>query len=218
MSLVSAFQGPYLRFTLVAAGLFLFCLYFFCRRTATMYATLRRKWNPPSPYDPTLLRFERNAVLFWLPFVIISALLVLTSFYLSSYRYVGDRASPAGSAVFKRGAVQYTDNRGQALTVPWRGSRAAAGGIFLRFPKWVGFTGLGTYEKLITFRSIEENQYHYQQPNDEWLAAHGADTIFRFLHRNRKFLKFPEAVYVESPYFSGPRRTLIITRNGYIID
>jgi hypothetical protein len=183
-----------------------------------MYAQLRRKWNPPYPYDPILLRFQRNAVLFWLPFVVITGLIVLAAFYLSNYRYVGDRASPAGSAIFKRGAVQYTDDRGRVLTVPWSGSRAAAGGIFLRFPKWIGFTGLGSYEKLITFRSIEQNQYHYQQPDDEWLANNGADRIFRFLHRNRKYCKFPEAVYVESPYFSGGKRTLFITRNGYIID
>ncbi len=185
---------------------------------ATMYSQLRRKWNPPYPYDPILLRFQRNAVLFWLPFLILSAVLILTAVYLSTYRYVGDRAYPAGTAAIKRGVVQYTDNRGHTTDFRWSGSRASAGGIFLRFPKWIRFTGLGNYEKLITFTSIEQNKHHYQQPNDEWLADHGADVIFRFLHRNRKYCKFPEAVYVESPYFSGGRRKLFITRNGYIID
>jgi hypothetical protein len=184
---------------------------------SAMFDQLRRKWNPPSPFDPTLLRIYRNAVWFWTPFVLLSAFLVIAAVYLSSYNYIDDRARTAGLAIFKRGALQYTDSRGKVTTVPWRSSRAAAGGIFLRFPKWSKAVGLGTYEKLIAFRSSEQNKYHYQQPDDAWLAEQNADLVFRFLHRNRKYWKFPEAVYMESPYFSGGQRTLFITRNGYII-
>ncbi len=217
MSLVSAFQGPYLRFSLVCTAVFLICLYFLFRRTGALYYQLRRKWHPPSPYDPTLLRFQKNAVLFWIPIVLLSGLLVAAAIYLAGYRYIGSKAQPAGKVVFNHGVLQYTDDRGRTMNVRLTGSRAAAAGIFLRFPKWTSFIGLGTYEKVIIFRSAEQGKYHYQPPDAGWLADYGADKIFVFLYKFRKKWKFPEAFYVESPYFSGGKRILFVTRSGYII-
>lgn len=217
MSFVSAFQGPYLRFTLICTALLLVCLYFLLRRTSAMYSQLRRKWHPPSPYDPTLLRFEKNAVLFWIPFVILSALFLTCAVYLSGYRYIGVKAQPAGRIILKHGVVQYTDERGKTMNVQIRGNRIAAGGIFLRFPKWTNILGLGTYEKIITFRTADQSKYHYQPPDAGWLADYGADRIFVFLYKHRKKWKFPEPFYVESPYFSGGKRILFVTRSGYIV-
>jgi hypothetical protein len=182
-----------------------------------MYSQLRRKWHPPSPYDPTLLRFEKNAVLFWIPFVIVAALLLTFAVYLSGYRYVGVKAQPAGTIVHKNGVVQYTDERGNQMNVKANGNRIAAGGIFLRFPKWANYVGLGTYEKIITFRNADQGKYHYQPPDAGWLANYGADKIFVFLYRYRAKWKFPESFYVESPYFMGGKRILFVTRSGYIV-
>src|SRR6476620_11031261 len=114
MSFVSAFQGPYLRFSLICTALLLICLYFLIKRTSAMFSQLRRKWHPPSPYDPTLLRFEKNAVLFWIPFVILAGLLLTFAVYLAGYRYIGNKAQPAGTMVHKNGVLQYTDERGNS--------------------------------------------------------------------------------------------------------
>lgn len=182
-----------------------------------MYSQLRRKWHPPSPYDPTLLRFEKNAVLFWVPLVILAGLLLTFAVYLSGYRYVGMKAQPAGTINHKNGTVQYSDDRGNTMNVKVPGGRFAAGGIFLRFPKWTNHIGLGTYEKVITFRSADQSKYHYQPPDAGWLADYGADKIFVFLYKFRDKWKFPETFYVESPYFSGGKRLLFVTRSGYIV-
>jgi hypothetical protein len=217
MSFVSAFQGPYLRFTLVCTAILLICLYFLVKRFSAMYSQLRRKWHPPSPYDPTLLRFEKNAVLFWVPVVILAGLLLTFAVYLSGYRYIGLKAQPAGTIVYKNGTVQYSDDRGNSMNVKVSGGRFAAGGIFFRFPKWTNSIGLGTYEKIITFRSADQGKYHYQPPDAGWLADYGADKIFVFLYKFRDKWKFPETFYVESPYFSGGKRLLFVTRSGYIV-
>jgi hypothetical protein len=182
-----------------------------------MYSQLRRKWHPPSPFDPTLLRFEKNAVLFWIPFVILSGLLLTIAVYLSGYRYIGNKAQPAGTLVHKNGLMQYTDERGNTMNVKVAGNRFAAGGIFLRFPKWANVIGLGTYEKIITFRNADQGKYHYQPPDAGWLGDYGADKIFVFLYRFRDKWKFPETFYLESPYFSGGKRLLFVTRSGYIV-
>jgi hypothetical protein len=182
-----------------------------------MYSQLRRKWHPPSPYDPRLLSFEKNAVLFWIPFVILSALLLTFAVYLSGYRYIGNKAQPAGTIVTKHGVLEYTDERGKSMHVQISGNRIAAGGIFMRFPKWTNIVGLGTYEKIITFRNIDQGKYHYQPPDEGWLEDYGADKIFVFLYKYREKWKFPEAFYVESPYFMGGKRIVFVTRSGYIV-
>ncbi len=182
-----------------------------------MFSQLRRKWHPPSPYDPRLLRFEKNAVLFWIPFVILSGLLLTSAVYLAGYRYIGNKAQPGGTLVHKNGVLEYTDERGNSMNFKVTGSRLAAGGIFLRFPKWTNLIGLGTYDKVITFRSPEQAKYHYQPPDGDWLADIGADKIFVFLYKFREKWKFPETLYIESPYFSGGKRILFVTRSGYIV-
>ena len=182
-----------------------------------MFSQLRRKWHPPSPYDPTLLRFEKNAVLFWIPFVILSGLLLTFAVYLAGYRYIGNKAQPAGTMVYKNGVLQYTDERGNSMNAKVNGNRFAAGGIFLRFPKWTNFIGLGTYDKVITFRNANQGKFHYQPPDHGWLADYGADKLFVFLYKFREKWKFPETLSIESPYFSGGKRKLFVTRSGYIV-
>lgn len=212
-----ALQPPYLHFTLITLILFLLCVYYFIQRAKGAYSQLRRKWHPPAPFDPHMLRYQINGVKFWTPLIVITGILLAFAFYLSQFQYVAEKAQPGGNISFKRGSIAYIDIKGNSSIHELRGSRAAAGGLFLRFPKWMKVLGLQNYHKVVTFRRMEDREYHYNQPSPDWLAGY-ADPIFLFFFKNRSWLKIPEAAYIESPYFSGGSRKLFVTRAGYIVD
>ena len=213
-----AFQSPYLYFTLFSLFILLVSTYYFLRKSSAAFAQLRKKWNPPAPYDPRLLRFDLNAAAFRSIFVVIGAVLFCLALYLSRYQYVGEKAIPAGETSYQKAEIVFRSMDGKQVAARVQGQKAAAAGIFLRFPKSFRYIGLGTYHKLITFRGFKDNQYHYNPPPAEWLDEH-ADWFFVFCYKNRKWLKIPEAVYAESPYFSpGKKHQIFVTRSGYIVN
>jgi hypothetical protein len=213
----TALEPPYLHFTAIAGILLLLSLYYFIQRVRGAFSQLRRKWHPPSPFDPHMLRYQLNGVKFWTPFLILFAFLVGFAFYLSRYQYIAEKAQPAGSISYSREHINYVNDRGISTDYQVRGGRAAAGGIFLRFPKWLKVLGLQNYHQVVTFRTMDQREYHYNQPDPEWISDY-ADPLYSFFYRNRNWLKIPETSYIESPYFSGGKRKLFVTRSGYIVD
>lgn len=212
-----AFEMPYLHFTGIALAVLLFSLYYFIRKCSAAYGQLRLKWNPPAPYDPRLLRFDMNAALFRLIFVVLGGVLLALALYLSGYQYLGEKATPAGVAVFKKSKVEYRSEAGEDLTVAVQGHQVAAAGILLRFPGFLRYMGLANYHRVITFQSFSHNEYHYKPPPPEWLQNH-ADSLFIFFYKNRDWLTIPSAVYVESPYFTPGRHEFFVTHSGYIVN
>lgn len=212
-----AFQDPYRHFTFLALAFLVISFYFFFRKAASTYRQLRLKWNPPAPYDPRLLRYEMNAAIFRSLFVLIGVALLLAALYLTRYQFVGDKTSPGGVATFGKGEVAYSNMAGDEWKVKVQGHQAAAGGIILRFPTWLRFAGIGNYFRIVTFRGFDENEYHYMPPPEDWLQQY-ADSMFLFIYKNRNWLKMPEALYVESPYFNPGKRRIFATHSGFIID
>jgi len=216
-SFVAAFHSPYLHFTLVATAYLLFVTYFFIGRLKSMFSQLRRKWNPPAPYQPQLLIYYKNASIFWFFVVLTGLVLFLFAIYLSRYQYVGDKVYPAGQATLHRNNVSFVSHNGVSNTYAVRGGEVAAGGIFLRFSPWMRILGLETYHRLITFRGNQENVYHYSKPTAVWLESY-ADWLYVFFYKNKKWFPFADPFYTESPYFAGGKRRLLVTHSGYIIQ
>lgn len=208
---------PYLHFTGIALAILLISFYYFIRKVSAAYAQLRLKWHPPAPYDPRLLRFDLNAAFFRLIFVATGAVLFALALYLSSYQYLEQKATPAGEAVFKKSRVEYRSENSQQLTVSVQGQRVAAAGILLRFPTFLRYVGLANYHQVITFRGFNQNEYHYKPPPPDWIQNH-ADSLFVFFYKNRDWLTIPEAIYVESPYFTQGRHEIFVTHSGYIVN
>lgn len=213
----AAFQTPYLHYTAVAGAVLFLSFYYFIRKAAAVFGHLRLKWNPPAPYDPRLLRYDLNAAIFRFFFVLLGLILFLFALYLTRYQYLGDKATLGGQANFRNGRVEFVGVEGAALSVSVQGHQAAAGGVILRFPTWLRYAGLANYQKIVTFRGFNENQYHYNQPPADWLQAH-TDSLFVFFYKNRKWLAVPEAMYVESPYFNPGKHQVFVTHSGYIVD
>jgi len=178
---------------------------------------LHRKWNPPAPFQPELLRVAKTGVLLWSFFVLIGASILAFAVYLSHYQYVSNRVVLAGEASLHRNSVSFVSAEGANSNYPVNGNQAAAGGIFIRFPKWMSYIGLENYHKLITFRGNNENQYHYMDPPDSWVKAN-SDPVYGFLYQFRSTLSFLQLRYTESPYFSGSKRKIFLTHSGYIIQ
>lgn len=212
-----ALQPPHLHFTLIAGLLFLITLYFFLKRTRATYVQLQKKWNPPAPYDPLLLKYDRNATIFWLVLLIPAGLLLGLAIYLGSYQLLAKKAVIAGRADFNGRTVKFLRYDGNVLTTPVKGGRAAAAGIFLKFPGFLRFIGLHTYHKVITFRSSNEFQYRYMQPDPEWLQDY-VDPFYCSLYAHRKWLKVVEPTYRESPYFGHGKHRVFATHSGYIVN
>lgn len=182
-----------------------------------MFDQLKRKWNPPAPFQPQLLQYYKNASIFWSFFVLTGLILLVFALYLSRYQYVGEKVYPAGQASLHRGSVDFFNYDGTSRTYPVRGGEVAAGGIFLRFRPWMRFLGLQTYHKLITFRGNQENTYHYIKPAAAWLESY-ADRFYVFLYKNKEWIPLADPFYTESPYFAGSKRGLLVTHSGYIIQ
>lgn len=214
---VTAFQPPYFHFTAIAAALVLLCLIFTVSRFHAYFADLRKKWNPPAPYEPLLLGFKRRAFWLWLCLLIPALLLLGFAIYLTTYQWVGNKIEVAGEVTsFHHGAITFRDNRGQVTTYPVQGSKQAAAGLFLQFPSWMRYIGLATYHQLIGFRGPAEMDYRYQKAPPEYISRFG-DPFFTFVYKNQGWL-FISARYEESPYFSGPGHRIIVTHSGYIVQ
>ncbi len=103
---MSAFQGPYLHFSLIATGFLAFCLYFLLKRLREMFNQFRRKWNPPAPFQPELLHQAKVGATIWSFFAILGVLLVAFAWYLSHYQYLStkvDRSGRRGNASRRSG-------------------------------------------------------------------------------------------------------------------
>ena len=116
-----------------------------------------------------------------------------------------------------RGIAEYRSDSGPRISAPVQGHQAAMAGIIMRFPTWLRFAGLGNYHKAITFRGFNQNEYHYNTPPADWLQSY-ADGLFVFFYKNKSWLKTPEAIYVESPYFNPGKHQVFVTHSGYIVD
>ncbi len=214
---MSAFQGPYLHFSFLAAGFLAFGLYFLFKRIRDMFSQLQRKWNPPAPFQPELLRVAKRGASLWSAFVIIGIILLTFANYLSHFQFISTRVEAAGEATLRGGNVAFTKYDGTKHSYEVRGNQVAAGGIFLRFPKWMKYLGLENYHKVITFQGNGENEYHYKEPPDSWIKEN-SDPLYAFLYRYRKELDFIVIRYTESPYFAGVKRKIFVTHSGYIIQ
>jgi hypothetical protein len=212
-----AFLPPYLHFTLVASALCFFCLYFFLKRLKSTYNLLQKKWHPPAPFDPRLLNYQRNAAIFWFILLIPSGLLMALAIYLSSYQLLAKKAVIAGKAEFRGETVTFTRYDGKIVNSRVNGNRAAAAGIFLRFPNGLGYLGLHSYQKIITFRGSNQFEYHYQPPDPKWLANY-VDVFFKFLYTRRDWFQFLAPTYRESPYFGAGKHRIFATHSGYIVN
>lgn len=212
-----AFESPYLHFTLIACAVLLISLLFLLRRLTGAIGQMRRKRRPGLPYQPALLRYNIHAAIFWLFPLFLGILLLWFAVYLSGYQYVGARVAKAGVASFHRGSVQYasTDGR-QKLVMPVRGKTVAAAGVFLRFPTWLSYAGLGSYHKVISFRGFQDNRYHYIPPDADWLQSY-CDPLYLFAYRNSDRAGLLNAFYAESPYFDAGKHEIYVTRSGYIV-
>jgi hypothetical protein len=211
-----AFQQPYLHFTLITTGFLLLCVFFLIARLRKVYNQLWRKWHPPTPFDPRLLKYFKNAALWWFFWTLFGGLLVTFALYLCKYQYIGTSVELAGKIRRQGNTIRYANYDHTELTVTVQGGEAAAGGIFLRFPRWMRYLGLQNYHKLITFRGNQENKYHYSKPGPEWLETY-ADPLYIFIYKHQKGLNL-KAFYTESPYFSGITHRLYVTHSGYIIQ
>jgi hypothetical protein len=182
-----------------------------------MMTQLHRKWNPPAPFQPALLQHAKTGALLWSFFVILGVLLLTFAIYLSDYQFVSNRVELTGQASLHKHSVNFVSYNGITRAYSVNGNQVAAGGIFIRFPKWMSYIGLENYHKLITFRGNNENEYHYMEPPDSWVKEN-SDAVYGFLYRFRQTLSFLQLRYTESPYFSGSKRKIFVTHSGYIIQ
>jgi hypothetical protein len=212
-----AFLPPYLHFTLIASALCFLCLYFFIKRLRSTFHQLQRKWHPPAPYDPRLLKYQRNAAIFWLFLLLPSALLLAFAIYLSSYQLLAKKAVIAGQAEFRGEKVTFTGYDGKVIAATVHGSRAAGAGIFLKFPDILGYLGLHSYHKIITFRGSSQFEYHYQAPDPKWVGNY-VDVLFEALYTHRNWFQFLAPTYRESPYFASGKHRIFATHSGYIVN
>lgn len=213
------FQSPYLHFTAVVVGYLLLVLIFWCSRMKRMFGQLRRKWKPPSPFDPRLLQHYKNAVYVWSVFLLLGLFLFFLSIYLTGYEYVGKKVELSGQMTRRGSQVEFVSSTGVQLSAQVRGNQIAAAGVFLKFPSWMKYIGLETYHRLITFRGNQETEFHYgEKPDAEWLKQYMSDRVFLLLYKYRDWPLLVEPSYTESVYFSGARNKVLVTREGYIIQ
>jgi hypothetical protein len=215
-ALTTAFRAPYVHFSAIALALVLLCFFFVIKRLSPYLRELRRKWNPPAPYDAVLIRFYRTAFLFWLVCLVPSLLLLSFSVYLTRYQWIGTKVELAGEVDYKHGVLELRSPAGRQQTFPVRGQKQAAAGILMQFPGWMRYLGLATYHQLVGFRSPEEQQFRYNKATPEYVDTI-SDRFFSFVYRNQSWL-FIQAKYTESPYFTGSGHKIFITHSGYIVQ
>ena len=220
LSVIRAFQFPFLHFTIFCLILITFFLYFWTKRFALFWDQYRRKRNPPAPYDPRLFRWYKNAVSFWSVMLVLGILLLLVSFYLASFEYVGKKVGISGMMIRTGNRVDFVGTERRQVQSVVQGPQTAAAGIFVRFPNWTNVLGLRTYHRLVTFRGNRQTEFHYgKKPDAEWLRTYLEDPILLFLYRYRDSIKPALNVfYTESVFFSGTKKRIIVTNQGYIIQ
>jgi len=147
-------------------------------------------------------------------------LLLLTAFYLASFQLIGKKVGISGLVTRKGNQVAFLGTDGRRVEANVQGAQIAAAGIFLRFPNWMDIIGLHTYHRLITFRGMQENEFHYgKKPDANWLRSYVNDPILLFLYKYQNgFRPLIDTFYTESVYFKGNRERLIVTPQGYIIQ
>ena len=219
-SVTRAFQFPFLHFTIFCFILISFFLYFWIKRFALLWDQYRRKRNPPAPYDPRLYKWYKNAVTFWSVMLFFGLLLLTVSFYLAGFQYIGKKIGVSGLMTRKGNQVDYIGSEGRTVKAGVIGPQSAAAGIFIRFPNWMNVLGLRAYHRMVTFRGNQQTEYHYgEKPTAQWLKQYVDDPILLFLYKHRdSFRPALNVFYTESVYFSGSKKRVIVTHQGYIIQ
>ena len=220
LSVIRAFQVPFLHFTIFGLILITFFLYFWIKRFALFWDQYRRKRNPPAPYDPRLFQWYKNAVAFWSVMLVIGIFFLLVSFYLAGFQYVGKKVGVSGLITRTGNRVHFIGSEGRRVQAVVQGPQTAAAGIFIRFPNWTDLLGLRTYHRMVTFVGNRQIQFHYgKKPDENWLRSYVDDPVLLFLYRHRDALNPAIRVfYTESVYFSGTKKRVIVTNQGYIIQ
>lgn len=220
ISVIRAFQFPYLHFTLFCLVLLALILYFWSKRFGLFWDQYQRMKHPPAPYDPRLYKWYKNAVTFWSVLLFIVLFLLLCSFYLAGFQLIGKKVGIAGLVIRQGGNVEFIGTDGQKLVAHVKGSQIAAAGIFMRFPGWMNILGLGNYHRLITFLGNQENEFHYgKKPDVNWIRSYVDDPVLLFLYKHQKGIRPVLTIfYTESVYFKGSKDRLIVTPQGYIIQ
>jgi hypothetical protein len=219
-SAIRAFQFPYLHFTIVCLVLLALFLYFWSKRFGLFWGQYQKKKNPPAPYDPRLYKWYKNAVTFWSVMVFIALVLLMISFYLADFQLIAKKVGVSGLVTRRGNRVEFVDAEGRKVEAEVKGPQIAAAGIFMRFPSWMDVIGLYTYHRLITFRGMQQNEFHYgKKPDKNWLASYVDDPVLLFLYNFQDTIRpLLNINYIESVYFKGSKERIIVTPQGYIIQ
>jgi hypothetical protein len=197
-----------------------FFLFFWIQRFSLFWDQYRRMKNPPAPYDPRLYKWYKNAVTFWSVLLFFGILLLLISFYLAGFQYIGKKVGISGLITRSGSTVNFVNAEGETVHATVHGPQTAAAGIFLRFPRWMDILGLRTYHRIVTFRGNQQTEFHYgKKPDASWLRSYVHDPLLLFLYKYRDtFNPLINIFYTESVYFGGNKKRLIVTHSGYIIQ
>jgi|GEM_PF-4444087 len=220
LSVVRAFQFPYLHYTIVCLILLALILYFWSKRFGLLWGQYQKKKHPPAPYDPRLYQWYKNAVTFWSVMLVFALFLFLTSIYLAGFQYIDKKVGISGLVTRKGNHVEFVGTDGRRVEARAQGVQIAAAGIFLRFPKWMDIIGLRSYHRIVTFRGMQDNEFHYgKKPDSNWLRTYVNDPILLFLYKYQNGIRpVINISYTESVYFKGNKERLIVTPQGYIIQ
>jgi hypothetical protein len=220
MNVIRAFQYPYLHFTVFCLVLLAIVLYFWSKRFGLFWGQYQKKRNPPAPYDPRLYQWYKNATVFWSVVLFFVLFLLVVSIYLAGFEMIGKKVGVSGLVTRTGKRVEFLGSDGHRVYAEVSGPQMAAAGIFIRFPRWMDILGLRTYHRLLTFRSIQQNEWHYgKKPPADWLQTYVDDPVLLFLYKYRNALDpLINISYNESVYFKGSKEHLIVTPEGYIIQ
>lgn len=146
-------------------------------------------------------------------------LLLVLSFYLAGFQFVGKKVGIQGLMTRAGNSVDFVGSDGRRVQAHVKGPQTAAAGIFLRFPDWMDVLGLRTYHRMVTFRGNQETDFHYgKKPDAQWMQKYVNDPVLLFLYKYRDSNPVMNVFYTESVYFSGNKKRVIITNQGYIIQ
>jgi len=219
LSVARAFQFPFLHFTIFCLMLIALFLYFWLKRFALWWDQYRRKRNPPAPYDPRLFKWYSHAIQFWSVMLFFGILLLVISFYLAGFEFIGKKVGISGLVTRSGNRVDFIGSDGRKIHAQVKGPQTAAGGVFLRFPNWMNVLGIRTYHRMVTFRGNNEIDFHYgKKPDAAWMQKYVDDPVLLFLYKHRDSNPIVNIFYTESVYFSGNKKRVIITNQGYIIQ
>src|SRR5688572_11108703 len=136
LSVIRSFQWPYLHFTIFCLILITFFLFFWLKRFALLWDQYRRKRNPPAPYDPRLYKWYKNAVTFWSVMLFFGLMLLVISFYLAGFQYIGKKVGISGLVTRTGNRVEFIGSEGRRVQARVQGPQTASAGLFIRFPNW----------------------------------------------------------------------------------